>query len=66
MKFSQNGLYIESYSKCANCGVLIYEQAGEAKRGPDDGLYCSSWCIDWKKDRDERRARANPAKVSRL
>ena len=25
MKFSGNGLYIEEYLKCANCGYLIYE-----------------------------------------
>ena len=29
MKFSQNGLYIESYSKCPNCGGLMYENAPE-------------------------------------
>ena len=59
MKFSQTGLYIESYSKCANCGVLIYEgDAKDARRMKrDDGkLYCSQECVDWKNDREKRKA----------
>ena len=28
MKFAPNRLYIEEYVKCANCGVLIYEERG--------------------------------------
>lgn len=64
MKFSQNGLYIESYSKCANCGVLIYEdsQADQAKKVEHEGKgYCSQWCVDWKVARDERRGHSDAA-----
>jgi hypothetical protein len=59
MKFSQNGLYIESYSKCANCGVLIYENFAEdaRKKVQHEGkTYCSQECVDWKTARDARRA----------
>jgi hypothetical protein len=59
MKFSQNGLYIESYAKCPNCGVLIYESsaADRAKLVTYEGVtYCSQRCVDWKIDRDKRRA----------
>ena len=61
MKFSQNGLYIESYSKCANCGVLIYEASevdAKKKVTHEDKLYCSQWCVDWKLARDARKGRA--------
>lgn len=58
MKFSQNGFYIESYTKCANCGVLVYEQSPEDQANKvtvDGDIYCSQWCVDWKKARDARR-----------
>ena len=59
MKFSQNRLYIESYTKCANCGNLIYADS-EADRARlvihDKQSYCSQRCLDWKIDRDRRRA----------
>lgn len=59
MKFSQTGLYIESYSKCVNCGVLIYE--GDAKDAAsmvrEEGkIYCSQECVDWKDAREKRKA----------
>lgn len=59
MKFSLNGLYIESYTKCANCGVLIYENSEEDSRKKtvhDGSTYCSQECVDWKVARDIRRA----------
>lgn len=58
MKFSQNGLYIERYLKCANCGVLVYEGTEDdaAKRvEPDGRLFCSSWCVDWAHEREARQ-----------
>lgn len=61
MKFSQNGLYIESYTKCTNCGVLIYDKIDKVEPGPDNAPYCSSWCIDWKKERDARRSKSAKA-----
>lgn len=62
MKFSLNGLYIESYTKCANCGVLIYENSAEdgRKKTEHEGrIYCSSDCVDWKTARDARHQAAN-------
>lgn len=61
MKFSQSGLYIESYIKCANCGVLIYEASAKdasRKKVHDGQTYCSQECVDWKIERDSRRAKA--------
>ncbi|KQU94674.1 hypothetical protein ASD00_22505 [Ensifer sp. Root31] len=58
MKFSQNGLYIESYTKCANCGVLIYENSAEDSRKKTvhaGNTYCAQECVDWKIGRDIRR-----------
>jgi 5-oxoprolinase (ATP-hydrolysing)/N-methylhydantoinase B len=50
MRFSENGYYIEKYVKCANCGLLIYDEGirahGEAE------VYCSDWCIEWARLRD--------------
>ncbi|MGU7779391.1 hypothetical protein [Burkholderia sp. PU8-34] len=61
MKFSQNGLYIERYIKCANCGTLIYandnrQQAESVQRGAQ--LFCSQWCVDWHDAREKRAAEA--------
>ena len=49
MRFAKNRLYIESYTKCPNCGILIYEDSKQSMEGtkPVDGkLYCSSWCVN--------------------
>lgn len=62
MKFALNGLYIESYTKCANCGVLIYEASAEdskRKKIHDGHTYCSQECVDWKIDRDVRHAKVS-------
>jgi hypothetical protein len=56
MKFSENGLYIERYIKCGNCGVLIYQRADPELLTDDGETYCSAWCIDWKNSRKERRS----------
>ena len=58
MKFAQNRLYIESYNKCPNCGLLLYEKPSGA--APDTVVsggktYCSQWCIDWERERRQRR-----------
>ena len=52
MRFAKSGYFIESYVKCANCGVLIYED--DPKIGSPDGgeVYCSDWCREWKRRRD--------------
>ncbi|CAN7806592.1 hypothetical protein [Paraburkholderia hospita] len=58
MKFSQNGLYIEKYVKCANCGTLIYanDSAQMAQTVEQDGqTMCSQWCVDWAEARTQRR-----------
>lgn len=62
MKFSQNRFYIESYTKCANCGVLVYEDSPEDQANKvmlDGATYCSQWCVDWKLARDARKATAS-------
>lgn len=53
MKFDAKGYYIEHYVKCHNCGVLIYGEGMYADADGEEALYCSDWCIDW------RRARAS-------
>lgn len=53
MRFSQNGFYIESYDKCANCGVLVYDKKNKPHQ---DGLFCSEWCVSWH-ERAEKNAR---------
>ena len=39
MRFSENGLYVEKYIKCANCGLLVY---GAGIAGSRTGKPCSS------------------------
>jgi len=56
MKFSENGLYIERYVKCANCGVLIYEKDAKEKKTRDNQDFCSDWCVQWNRDRTTRNA----------
>jgi hypothetical protein len=55
MRFSENGLYIERYIKCGNCGVLIYEKKDQQILTHGGVTYCSQWCIDWKIAREKRR-----------
>ena len=50
MRFSENGYYIEKYVKCANCGLLIYDEGIQVQNG--SAVYCSDWCIEWAKLRD--------------
>ncbi len=55
MRFAPNHLYIEEYVKCANCGVLIYEERGSKKSqtiSKDGKVYCSQWCLDWEQARE--------------
>jgi N-methylhydantoinase B len=47
MRFSENGYYVEKYVKCANCGLLIYDQGIPVERDGKQELYCSDWCIEW-------------------
>jgi hypothetical protein len=64
MRFSPNRLYIEEYVKCANCGVLIYEEQGAKKLQTitkDGKVYCSHWCLDW----EQARETGKPAAVAR-
>ena len=58
MKFAPNRLYIVSYNKCPNCGLLLYEKPGGGVPGAVQSagkLYCSQWCIDWEAERHARR-----------
>lgn len=61
MRFAPNRLYIESYDKCPNCGVLIYEKPANARVETvaiGDKTYCSQWCVDWEAAREVRRGPA--------
>ncbi len=64
MKFSENGLYIEHYIKCGNCGILIYQRADQELLTDDGETYCSPWCIDWKNSRKERRSKTGESDVA--
>ncbi|CEJ12573.1 hypothetical protein BN1110_02872 [bacterium YEK0313] len=58
MKFAPSKLFIESYDKCPNCGLLIYEKPAFATNDPviaDGKTFCSQWCVDWDRDRADRR-----------
>jgi hypothetical protein len=51
-------MYIESYNKCPNCGILLYEKP--ANSAPDTVIrmgktYCSAWCVNWEDERGRRR-----------
>jgi hypothetical protein len=63
MKFAPNHLYIEEYVKCANCGVLIYEERDVEKPQKitkHGKVYCSQWCLDWERARET----GSPVKVT--
>lgn len=48
MRFAHKRYYIEAYVKCANCGVLIYDDGVAASAGDPAGtVYCTTWCRDW-------------------
>lgn len=48
MRFADKRYYIEAYIKCANCGVLIYDDDAAAEAASvSEPVYCSSWCRDW-------------------
>ena len=59
MKFSENGLYIESYIKCGTCGALIYEGKDRPAVTVAGVTYCSEWCLAWKTAREQARAQGN-------
>jgi len=47
MRFSGNGYYLEDYTKCANCGVLLYGEHRTAEVEGKARPYCSAWCVNW-------------------
>lgn len=47
MRFSENGYYVEKYVKCANCGLLIYDEGISVDQEGTSDLFCSDWCIEW-------------------
>jgi hypothetical protein len=52
MRFSENGYYIESYVKCDNCGLLIYDEGVKsAIPGSESMTFCSTWCREWQAQR---------------
>jgi hypothetical protein len=58
MKFAQNRMYIESYNKCPNCGILLYEKtanSGVSTVNSAGKTYCSTWCVEWEEQRSKKR-----------
>ena len=53
MRFSENGYYVEKYLKCANCGLLVYGAGIEGPVHGKPGLFCSEWCVEWARLREE-------------
>ena len=48
MRFAHKRYYIEQYIKCANCGVLIYDEGVPAPgAAPEAPPFCSDWCLEW-------------------
>lgn len=48
MKFAESGYYIESYSKCDNCGVLLYDDGIKpADEALSELVFCTQWCVAW-------------------
>lgn len=57
MRFAKNRLYVESYTKCPNCGVLIFENAAKPMTDAVTSggtKYCSAWCVEWESARHAR------------
>jgi hypothetical protein len=54
MRFAHKHYYIERYTKCDCCGVLIYG-AGVPSAAPSGAprLFCSDWCRAWTALRDK-------------
>ncbi len=52
MRFADKGYYIEEYVKCANCGVLIYDEGIVVDAGAKTKTFCADWCRDWAALRD--------------
>lgn len=55
MRFSANGYYIEKYVKCANCGMLIYEDGIPGTRAGQPARFCTDWCVQWAALKDSGR-----------
>jgi len=52
MRFSANGLYVERYVKCRNCGILIYENDKDQVKTEAGVQYCSPWCQNYDAKRE--------------
>ena len=52
MRFADKGYYIEEYVKCANCGVLVYDQGIADSTSQKSRIFCSDWCREWMSLRD--------------
>jgi len=58
MRLSQNGLYVEEYRKCRNCGRLVFD---DGIRATDGALMCSDWCVVWSALRAEGQPGPRPS-----
>ena len=65
MKYSANGLYVENYRKCINCGELIYDRGlfYTNDDGSKIGPFSSVWDMEWYQ---ERKSRHNAKSLVRI
>ncbi len=52
MRFADKGYYIDEYVKCANCGVLVYDEGIVDRSAETARIFCSDWCREWASLRD--------------
>ena len=62
MKHSANGLYVEEYLKCLNCGELIYDEGlyFTNEDGVEIGPFSTVWDIEWYQGREAREKATGP------
>ena len=58
MRFAHKRYYVERYTKCDCCGVLIYGAGSARRRSGAARLFCSEWCRAWTALRDKGSAAA--------
>jgi len=54
MRFAHNNYYIERYVKCANCGLLIYDDGISIQHNGAAHVFCSDWCVQWAHRREKQ------------
>jgi len=65
VKYSANGLYVEEYRKCINCGELVYDEGlfFTDEDGTRIGPFSSAWDMEWYKGREARQNAKGPVLI---